>query len=400
MSKKDLLVVIIALLGTIIFFVSIKIGFGIYLKATERKSTRGINTTDYSYATGYRIGEPWVVDGMWSLTILGVTEVDYHYLQEHTKVNPLKDEHISVEDYYPNGKDPDVIYIIDYAYTNLGYEYKGDDTLYISGINFDITDTAGIKGYEINGVPGMYYSKATPIGATCMTRLCIGLDYDGPFRIVMHVFGSDGEYHTGQFIVDPKTPRAEYVFPEIPAKIAEDNQYKATTGDAQASITDALTATSTDSQSSASRPLEMGETWVVDGQWEVTVIGVTPVDVNSFDTIGSIYDEAYERTPTALYEIEYTYKNIGYDLGGYLQIGFTNDSLDEVTIIDNAGVLGYGYPKNTADKYSLPIKVGESYTHTQTIGVENPGDFTVTIKKYDTNIIWHEQTFKIDVPEE
>ena len=144
-DKKNIIIVSIAMILMIIMFVAIKL-FADYYLSRNRKSTIGINTTDYSYAMGYRIGEPWVVDGQWSFTIIGVTEVDYNYLNEHTKSVQLGEEHISVEDYYPDGKNPDVIYIIDYAYTNLGYEYKGDDKLLISGWGFDITDTAGLKG--------------------------------------------------------------------------------------------------------------------------------------------------------------------------------------------------------------------------------------------------------------
>jgi len=372
-NKKVLIIGFSSIILLIIFFAAIRLCFDFYIKAgPHRKSTRDVNTTDYSYATGCRIGEPWVVDGQWSLTILGVREVDYSYLKENTRDNLYKEEHLAVEDYYPDGKNPDVIYIMDYAYTNLGYENEYS-CLLISDEGFDITDTAGVKGYKINSVPGVYVPEAIPIGATCMAQACIGLDYDGPFRIVMHVKDKDRQYHTGQFIVDPKTPRAEYVYPEIPQdpKIPQ--------------------------ESSESNALEMGETWVVDGQWEVTVTGVKQVELTSINN--PYFNPNEYRNPAAVYSIEYTYKSTGFELGGYMQIGFAGQTMtgDEYTIVDNAGVLGYTYPVG----FETPplIKKGESADFAQSVGVENPGDFTVTLRKCDTNQEWHEQTFKIDVPE-
>ena len=50
----------------------------------------------------YTIGETWTVDGQWSLTITGVTET--------TERNEYADEK------------PAAVYIVDYEYTNIGYE--------------------------------------------------------------------------------------------------------------------------------------------------------------------------------------------------------------------------------------------------------------------------------------
>ena len=50
----------------------------------------------------YTIGETWTVDGQWSLTVTGVTE--------------------TAERNEYSGKNPAAVYIVDYEYTNIGYE--------------------------------------------------------------------------------------------------------------------------------------------------------------------------------------------------------------------------------------------------------------------------------------
>ena len=50
----------------------------------------------------YTIGETWTVDGQWSLTVTGVTET--------AERNEYADEK------------PAAVYIVDYEYTNIGYE--------------------------------------------------------------------------------------------------------------------------------------------------------------------------------------------------------------------------------------------------------------------------------------
>ncbi len=64
----------------------------------------------------YTIGETWTVDGQWSLTIMEVTET--------TERNEYSE------------KKPAALYIVDYEYTNIGYE----DGI-AKGIFFDMEDT-------------------------------------------------------------------------------------------------------------------------------------------------------------------------------------------------------------------------------------------------------------------
>lgn len=66
----------------------------------------------------YTIGETWTVDEQWSLTIMEVTET--------TERNEYADEK------------PAAVYIVDYEYTNIGYE---DEDGIAKGIFFDMEDT-------------------------------------------------------------------------------------------------------------------------------------------------------------------------------------------------------------------------------------------------------------------
>ena len=60
----------------------------------------------------YKIGETWVVEGQWKLTVDSVEEV-----QER---NEFSD------------KQPQAVYIVTYTYENLGYESEYSDGLYLS----------------------------------------------------------------------------------------------------------------------------------------------------------------------------------------------------------------------------------------------------------------------------
>ena len=76
---------------------------------------------------------------------------------------------------------------------------------------------------------------------------------------------------------------------------------------------------------------KIGETWVVEGQWKLTVDSVEETqDRNEFA----------EQQPQAVYIVTYTYENLGYESeysdGLYLSM--------EDSIVDSAGKMGYSYP--------------------------------------------------------
>ncbi|WP_417119701.1 hypothetical protein [Ruminococcus bicirculans (ex Wegman et al. 2014)] len=66
----------------------------------------------------YTIDETWTVDGQWSLTVTGVTETAER--NEYSEKKPV------------------AVYIVDYEYTNIGYE---DEDGIAKGIFFDMEDT-------------------------------------------------------------------------------------------------------------------------------------------------------------------------------------------------------------------------------------------------------------------
>lgn len=86
----------------------------------------------------YKIGETWVVEGQWELTVDSVEEV-----QER---NEFSD------------KQPQAVYIVTYTYENLGYESEYSDGLYLS-MEDSIVDSAGKMGYSYPGDITLYPRK-------------------------------------------------------------------------------------------------------------------------------------------------------------------------------------------------------------------------------------------------
>lgn len=131
--------------------------------------------------------------------------------------------------------------------------------------------------------------------------------------------------------------------------------------------------------------LKIGDTWTVDGQWTMTITGVTATDErNEYD----------ERNPAAVYIVDYTYTNDGYEdpmgvmNGLYLGI--------DHMIVDSAGQMGYSYP-GTVTYYAQETPVGATCKAQACIGVDNAGDFKVTVSQYDGNDDEQEATFLIEV---
>ena len=132
--------------------------------------------------TTYSIGDTWTVDGQWSLTITGVRET--------TERNQFSD------------KTPGAVYIIDYTYTNLGYEGSIMD-LYISLDMETVVDSAGVMGYSYpNSVSN--HPQQTPIGATCNAQACIGVDNPGAFTLTVRDYDSYGQQQTATFNLSPQ----------------------------------------------------------------------------------------------------------------------------------------------------------------------------------------------------
>lgn len=280
--------------------------------------------------TEFSLGETWSVDGLFSVTVTGVTETDYR--------NQYSD------------KTPAAVYIIDYYYTNDGYDDGIMDGLYI---NMDdmIVDAAGMMGYSYPAtVP--YGPKETPVGAICRAQTAIGVDNPGPFKVTLNEYDSDYNPHSASFTLDPEAAPANVAFParsvnDIPA------DYK------------------------------IGETWSVDGQWDLTITGVTATDERN---------QYADTNPGAVYVVDYQYSNKGYDDdimdGLYISI----DSI----IVDNAGVMGYSYP-NTVTDYPQETPVDATCKAQGVVGVDHPGSFLIVISMYDSNDQKQTASFLLDV---
>lgn len=127
-------------------------------------------------------------------------------------------------------------------------------------------------------------------------------------------------------------------------------------------------------EETAATGIKVGETWTVEGQWEVTVNSVEEVQERN---------EFSDKEPGAVYMIDFTYKNIGYEDATGIMDGFYI-SLDEGQIIDANGVMGYSYPGNIVN-FSQETPIGATCNAQSCIGVDNAGPFKITIKKYDSN---------------
>ena len=128
----------------------------------------------------YKIGETWVVEGQWKLTVDSVEEV-----QER---NEFSD------------KQPQAVYIINYTYENLGYEDDIMDGLYIDMEN-SIIDSAGKMGYSYPG-DITFFPQETPVGATCQAQACIGVDSPGGFKVNVSEYDGNGTEQSAVFSLE------------------------------------------------------------------------------------------------------------------------------------------------------------------------------------------------------
>ena len=127
----------------------------------------------------------------------------------------------------------------------------------------------------------------------------------------------------------------------------------------------------------------IGETWVVPGQWKLTI-----------DSVEETADrnEYADRDAAAVYIVTYTYENIG----------FTNEYSDGLffvmddNIVDATGKMGFAYPGDV-NLYAEEVPVG-AYCQAQVcIGVDNPGDFQINVTAYDGNDTEQTANFTVTV---
>lgn len=282
--------------------------------------------------TEFQVGETWTVDGQWAVTINSVKETEDR--------NEYADEK------------PAAVYLVNYTYSNLGYV---DNTSLMNGlyVSFDsmIVDAEGTMGYTYPG-DTTYYPQETPIGASCKAQACIGVDHAGPFTIELELYDGSYNEHKAKFIMDPA---AEEVKTEIPENKVD--------------------------QSGA---LKVGETWTVDGQWELTITDVHKTDERN---------EFSSQKPEAVYIVDYTYKNTGYEDETGIMDGLFM-SIDSM-VVDHDGEMGYSYSGDT-EKYPEETPVGATCNAQACIGVNHSGDFTIVVVQYDGKSEKQMQTFVLE----
>ena len=131
--------------------------------------------------TEFNIGETWKVEGQWSLTVDSVSETEDRNEFEERR--------------------PAAVYIVDYTYTNIGYEdeYGLMDGLFF-GMEDSIVDSTDLMGYSYPGNITRYPTP-TPIGATCKAQSCIGVDNAGTFKINVNTYDGKGNEETATFVI-------------------------------------------------------------------------------------------------------------------------------------------------------------------------------------------------------
>ena len=128
----------------------------------------------------YKIGESYVVEGQWKITVDSVEVTDDR--------NEYSD------------KNPAAVYLVPYTYENLGYDDDIMNGLYIS-LDDGIVDSTGKMGYSYPGDISMY-PQETPVGASCQAQACIGVDNAGSFKINFYNYDSNGQKQSAVFEID------------------------------------------------------------------------------------------------------------------------------------------------------------------------------------------------------
>ncbi|MBR1739999.1 MAG: zinc ribbon domain-containing protein [Ruminococcus sp.] len=135
----------------------------------------------------------------------------------------------------------------------------------------------------------------------------------------------------------------------------------------------------------ASSAFGIGETWTVPGQWSLTINSVSLTeDRNEYEG----------KKPEAVYLVDYTLENLGYDSSFYdgLYIDLSREQ-----IVDSEAFTGYSYPLST-DYDPDDIPIGAKAHVIVCVGVDHAGDFDIIVSKNDGNFDKHSATFHCTAP--
>lgn len=138
------------------------------------------------------------------------------------------------------------------------------------------------------------------------------------------------------------------------------------------------------SKSSGNKEYRIGDTWTVDGQWKLTITGVSETQERNSGS---------EKSPASVYVIDYKYENTGYEKEYDDGIYF---SIENQTITDSTGKVGYGYDVDSTLQFApKSAPVGAYCEAKDSIGVDNSGEFKIYFTKYDGNDERQEAVFVV-----
>lgn len=146
----------------------------------QKQLDEALSSTKSTSQDTYKIGETYVVEGQWKITVDSVEATDER--------NEYSD------------KKPNAVYVVTYTYENIGYESDYSDGLYID-LEDEIIDSAGKMGYSYPGDVTLY-PQETPIGASCEAQACIGVDNPGSFKINFTDYDGNGEKQSAVFEIE------------------------------------------------------------------------------------------------------------------------------------------------------------------------------------------------------
>lgn len=129
----------------------------------------------------------------------------------------------------------------------------------------------------------------------------------------------------------------------------------------------------------------IGDTWTVDGQWELTIDSVEATDErNEFD----------ETNPKQVIRIGYNYKNLGYEDESGIMDGLYIDLDSSGQLIDADGNVCSGYP--LGDVYAEETPVGAKCVAESYFGLKESGSpVKLTLTVYDGSGNKHKATYEL-----
>lgn len=169
--------VVLALMGSCTYFALRSIDLNELENSLDIPITAD-NTADADLPV-FNAGDTWEVEGLWRISFSGVS---------------LSEDRNQYAD-----QNPAAVYIIDYAYENLGYE--GD--LYVDfAYDGQIIDTTKTLGYAYP-IGTERYAQGTPVGAICQAQTAVGVDNAGPFTVILTLYDNDFVEHKAKFNFAP-----------------------------------------------------------------------------------------------------------------------------------------------------------------------------------------------------